>query len=271
METGKANNIQASTFNIDMYEQYHLAVEIGLEHLSYCIINKNTNNVEYLKRIIINDDSTTIINKEEILKNNFASSSVLFTDFPCTLVPNELFQEENSKEILELNSETYDIIQSDELSNIKTTLIYTIPDLIHDIAFTFFPNAKQEAQQSVLIEQFCKFDNNNDNAYLHISDRKLNISAFKNGKLILHNGFDFDTKEDLLYYTMFTFEQLELDPETVNVKLYGNIIKGDETHQLLYDYIRDIKFGFRPKNINFPSEFNQIQQHKYYGLFSQYR
>jgi len=271
METGKANNIQADTFNIDLCEQYHLAIEIGFKHLSYCIINTHTNSLQYLNRVIINNNFINKINQDNILKLNFGSISVSFANIPFTLVPSELFQKNKEKQILELHSNTYDIIKSDELINIKTHLIYTIPNFMNDIIFTFFPNAKQSAQQSILIKRFNEFNNHNDIAYLHISDKKFNLTTFKNSKLILSNEFDFDTKEDLLYYTLFTFEQLNLNPETVSVKIYGDIIKGDETHQLLYEYIRNVKFGCRPNSMNFPSEFNQIQQHKFYGLFSQYK
>ena len=124
METGKANNIQASTFNIAHYEQYHLAVEIGLRHLSYCIINNKTYNVEYLNKFIIENDCFDLINEDEIIKLDFASSSVVFTDLPSTLIPDELFDKENSKKILELTSNVYDLIRSDLLSDINTHLIY---------------------------------------------------------------------------------------------------------------------------------------------------
>jgi len=269
METGKANNIQASTFSIDLSEQYHLSVEIGLEHFSYCIINGSTNNVEYFNNFIVNDDMINIINKEEILKLNFASSSVAFTNFPYTLVPNELFIEKNSKKMLEATTNLYDIIKSDSLPKIDAHLIYTIPSVISDIVFTFFPNAKQKAQQTILIEQFNRFDNENDNAYLYINKKKITITAFKRKKLILNNSFNFDTKEDILYFTLFAFEQVKLDTENVNVILYGNIKQGDENHQLLYEYIRNITFGLRPNNLNFSSEFNKLKTHQFYGLFSQ--
>ena len=36
---------------------------------------------------------------------------------------------------------------------------------MNDIIFTFFPNAKQTAQQSILIKSFNEFNNNNDSAY----------------------------------------------------------------------------------------------------------
>ncbi|MEC7863975.1 MAG: DUF3822 family protein [Bacteroidota bacterium] len=269
MATGKANKIQASTFNIDLSEQYQLAVQIGLKHFSYCIINSTTNNVEYFNNFIVNDDMINIINREKNLKLNFASSTVAFNNFPCALVPNELFLKKNAKEILELTSNVYDIIKTDALTEIKAHLVYTIPSVISDIVFTFFPNAKQKAQQSILVKQFSKFDNKDDHAYLYINDNILNITAFKNGKLIFNNSFSFDTKEDILYFTLFAFEQLKLDAETVNVTLYGEIIKGDENHQLLYEYIRNIDFGSRPNNLTFSSAFNKLKKHQFYGLFSQ--
>jgi len=269
MGTGKANNIQSSTFDINLSEQYHLSVQIGLKHFSYCIINTSINNVELFNNPVINDDIINIINKEEILKSNFASSSVAFTNFPCTLIPDELFTEKSSKEILELSTDLYDIIKHDALPEINSHLIYTIPSIISDIAFTFFPNAKQKASQSILIQQFSKFDNKDNNTYLHISENILNITTFKHNKLIFDNSFKFETKEDILYFTLFTLEQLKLDTNIVNIKLYGDIIKGDENHQLLYEYIKNIKFGTRTTDLEFSSKFNQIKDHQFYGLFSQ--
>ncbi|MEC7646388.1 MAG: DUF3822 family protein [Bacteroidota bacterium] len=269
METGKANNIQSSSFNIDLCKQYQLLIQLGLKHFSYCIININTNNVEYFKNLPINDEIINIINKEEILKSNFASTSVSFANFPCTLVPNEVFEIDTSKEMLEFNTEVYDIIKSDKLSNIDAHLIYTIPSEINELVHTFFTNAQQKAQQTILIDQFKQFDNEKEHAYLYINQNILTITAFKKNKLIFNNSFDFDTKEDLLYYSLFSFEQLKLNTETVKVKLYGQIIKEDANYQLLYEYIRNIAFGSRPKQLKFSSEFNNLPDHQFYTLFSQ--
>ena len=85
-----------------------------------------------------------------------------------------------------------------------------------------------------------------------------------------NNSFDFNTKEDILYYTLFTFEQLKINTETVNLVLYGDIIKGESIYQLLYEYIRKIKFGSKPHHINLSSEFNSIQAYRFYALFSQH-
>ena len=270
MGTGKANNIQASTFNIDHSEQYRLQIQIGLDHFAYCIVNNSTNNVEYFKKFDVNDTIIEIINKEEVLRLKFSATLVSFANFPCNVIPNELSELENLKNILELNTDVYDIIKSDQLSNIDAHLVYTIPSVIHDIILTFFPNAKQQAQQTILIEQFSKRDNDNDNAYLHISDNILNISIFSNRKFLFNNSFNFKSKEDILYFTLFAFEQLKLDTETVNVNLYGEITKNDKIYQLLYEYIRNIQFGPKTNHLTFPSEFNKIKLYQFYSLFSQY-
>ena len=44
-----------------------------------------------------------------------------------------------------------------------------------------------------------------------------------------------------MYYTLFTLEQLELNPDTVEVLLTGNIQKGDALHELAYTYIRNVE------------------------------
>ncbi len=270
METGKANNIQAKTFNSFNCKQYHLSVEIGLQSIAYCIINNQTNDLQYFNKLIIDNDFVNIINEEEVLKLNFASSSVAFTNFPCTLVPNEVFQAENAKDILQLNSDIYEVIKSDKLANSNTHLCYTVPSVISDIVFTFFPNASQKAQQTILIDKFSCNKNTDDNVYLYLNENILTITVFTNNKLLFNNSFDFNTKEDILYYTLFTFEQLKINTETVNVILYGDIIKGDSIYQLLYEYIRKIKFGSKPLHINLSSEFNSIQGYRFYALFSQH-
>ena len=119
METGKTNNIKAKTFNHELAEQYHLSVQIGLQQLRYCITSINTNAIEYFKEFIVNDNITKLISSDEILKLNFAYSTVIFTNYTHTLVPSKIFSEKNKQEILKLNSHVYEVIKSDEIKEIN--------------------------------------------------------------------------------------------------------------------------------------------------------
>ena len=271
METGKANNIQANSFNIALSDSYHLSVQIGLTNFSYCITNTSKFSLEYFKNYQLNNtnDIINLINDDEVIKSDFFSSSVAFVNFPSTLIPNKFFTKASAKEMLELNSETHEIINTDLLKEIDVHLAYSIPKELDNIATTYFPNAKQKAQQSILIDEFSKEHNTEPTAYLYLSENTLNITAFKNEKLIFNNSFNFETKEDILYFVLFTLEQLKLDTNTVNTLFFGDITKDDDNFKLLYEYIRNIELGERPNQLQFPDEFNTLENQKYFGLFSQ--
>ena len=271
METGKANNIQANSFNIALSDSYHLSVQIGLTNFSYCITNTSKFSLEYFKNYQLNNtnDIINLINDDEVIKSDFFSSSVAFVNFPSTLIPNKFFTKASAKEMLELNSETHEIINTDLLKEIDVHLAYSIPKELDNIATTYFPNAKQKAQQSILIDEFSKEHNTEPTSYLYLSENTLNITAFKNEKLIFNNSFNFETKEDILYFVLFTLEQLKLDTNTVNTLFFGDITKDDDNFKLLYEYIRNIELGERPNQLQFPDEFNTLENQKYFGLFSQ--
>ncbi|MDA7728935.1 DUF3822 family protein [Flavobacteriales bacterium] len=271
METGKANNIQANSFNIALSDSYHLSVQIGLTHFSYCITNTSKFSLEYFKNYQLNNtnDIINLINDDEVIKSDFFSSSVAFVNFPSTLIPNKFFTKLSAKEMLELNSETHEIINTDVLKEIDVHLAYSIPKELNNIVTTYFPNAKQKAQQSILIDKFSKEYNTEPTAYIYLCENTLNITAFKNEKLIFNNSFNFETKEDILYFVLFAFEQLKLDTNNVNTLLFGDITKDDYNFKLLYEYIRNIELGERPNQLKFPDEFNTLENQKYFGLFSQ--
>ena len=66
------------------------------------------------------------------------------------------------------------------------------------------------------------------------------------------------------------FDQLNIDPNKNEVFLFGDIEKGDENYSLLYEYIRNIKFGeISSTFLSFNEELNNVTNHRYFTLFSQ--
>ncbi len=268
METGKANNFIAESFNISLSEQYHLSVQISDSHLSYCIINSRSNTLELFKHFN-SSDLISLLNTNEVLKSTFKSTSVSFVNFPSTIIPLRVFSKDNAKEILEINSEIFDLILTEKLNGLDACLAYSIPTEINEIVSTFFPNANKKAQQSVLIDSFSKEENSETNAYLNLTNNIVNITIFKRGELLFNNSFEFTTKEDLLYFTLFAFEQLKIETEKVEVQLYGDIIKGDDNFNLIYEYIRNVSLGKAPNKINIPAAFDGFEAHKHFSLLAQ--
>ena len=60
--------------------------------------------------------------------------------------------------------------------------------------------------------------------------------------LLFANCFEYDTKEDFLYYLLFTAEQLSLNPEKFELILLGDINKNSPAYKMAWDYIKNISF-----------------------------
>ena len=194
METGENNPIiiQSDNFNIALANSYHLSIQLGISHFSYCLLNTTTFTYDYAKMHTLSsaDDAATeiseIINNDAIIKSEFSSESVAFVNFPSTLVPNSLYKKEERKTILDFNTEVKGKVLADTILSQKAHLIYSVPESILTIVSNFFPKAKQKAQESILIQQYSQF-NNTEKAYLYLIQNKVTITVFKENKLIFNN------------------------------------------------------------------------------------
>jgi len=275
METGENNHIQTDNFNIGLSSSYHLSIQLGVSHFSYCILNTTTFKYEYVKKHPLSSKDNTaieiaeIINNDSILKADFSSQSIAFINFPSTLVPNSLYKKEEAENLLGFNTKIIGKVLVDNIVSQKAHLIYSVPENILTIISEFFPKARYKAQETILIQQYNKSNTEKDRVYLYLNEKKVLITIFNSDKLIFNNSFIYINKEDLLYYILFTFQQLKISPESIDVTVYGAIEYSDEYFSLIYEYIRNIKLGKRPHQFTFPTEFNHLASHKYFSLFSQ--
>ena len=66
--------------------------------------------------------------------------------------------------------------------------------------------------------------------------------VLKNKKLEFFNSFNFKTKEDFIYYVLFTSEQLQLNPEEFVLTFLGGVEKESELYDIVFKYVRNIEF-----------------------------
>ena len=64
---------------------------------------------------------------------------------------------------------------------------------------------------------------------------------FKNKKLLFFNSFDYKSKEDILYFLLFSLSELSLNPDNIHLVCCGLIDLDSELYGLLYTYIRNIE------------------------------
>ena len=274
MEIGENNNITSfykKNINFANTENFHLSIEVSPTKLKYTLLN--TENLEYLlfKSVEVGNNLLTTIGSEEILKQTFFSTTMCYSNFPTTIVPNELYSEINKERYLQFISDKKGTIKTDKIHQNNATTIYSVKEDIVHLMNQIQSGVIEKNSSTIIIEQLIKQYKNltEKTAFLFINRKNIELIILKKGELILHNYFDVNNSIDVLYYTLFGFNQLKMNPEESNLYLFGNIEKGDENYILIYDYIRNIKFGSLSNSLSFNEELKRVSQHQNFSLFSQ--
>ena len=231
-----------------------LSIQVSLNGLSFCILNKDANEIFYLKKIDFDKqlDPIKVLSKIELiyeqedeLNQPVDEVNVIFNNSLFSLVPAELFDEEHAASFLKFNTRILktDFIAYDEI-NENLVNVYIPYANITNYFFDKYGEFEYRHSLSVLIESLLKLPKytTGPKVYLHTHGNFYELVIIENGKLIFANCFDFETREDFLYYLLFTAEQLNLDTENFELLLMGDISKDSEEYQMAWDYIKNISF-----------------------------
>jgi len=267
MEIG-GNNI--SSFSP---EEHHLSIELSSERISYSLLNTNNLEYVYFKSISATENNSivNIISSEEVLKQEYSSSSISYKDFPSTLIPNELYKKEEKSKYLKFVTDNLESVETDVIHQIDSTIIYSVGTDIKNVINQIQPKISEKNSTNVSICQLIKqYGNKKEKiAFIFVDKNSVELIVLEKGTLIFQNYFTVSSSTDILYYTLFCFDQLNLDTNKNELFVFGEISKGDENYSLLYDYIRNIKFGEISSSLSFTEELKTLSNHKYFTLYSQ--
>jgi len=185
-----------------------------------------------------------IFNHEKSLQQDFESVSVIHQNTLSSLVPDAYFKEGDLKNYLKYSIKTIttDLIVYDDLNFIKAKNVYVPYVNINNFIFQHFGEFEYRHHSSILIEKLFSHSDNTLNFCINVSQSLLDIAVIKDSEILFYNNFEYQTKEDFIYYILFTLEQLELSTEKTNISITGDINKQSELYEILYTYVRNINF-----------------------------
>ncbi|MBT8259864.1 MAG: DUF3822 family protein [Bacteroidia bacterium] len=249
-----------------------MSIQVSLNGLSFCILNTKDNTIVFYKKITFDKKLTPFtlldklkhsFNSIKELKESFAKINVIHENELSTLVPKTLFNEESIADYLKFNSRILqsDYITYDELKTIDSVNVYIPYVNLNNYLYDVFGAFEFNHSSTILLDSVLTTERHSDELkmYVHVAKNHFEIIVIESGKLQLYNSFEYETKEDFIYYILFTAEQLNLNPETFKVNLLGNIEKNDDLYNILYKYVRhvsclenksSIKISEAIKNIN---------------------
>ena len=250
--------VQKKTINNIIKDNYRkaLSIQFSLGGFSFCISNLQTKEIQnftaYTFDTIMNAPEALlaeieiIYNENAMLKQEFESITIIHQNNLATLVPTTLFDENELNVYLDYNIKTLvnDFVAFDSLTQLEIKNVYVPYVNINNFFFQKFGEFEYKHHATVLIDKLILHSKNNSEKqfFVNVTDNNFDIVVIENSKLLFYNSFSFKTKEDFIYYILFTAEQLELNPEELLLFFIGDIEEESEIYHITYQYIRNIDF-----------------------------
>jgi hypothetical protein len=134
-----------------------------------------------------------------------------------------------------------------------------------------FPSGRILHDTSSLIEELFVKNKNKDSGntiYVNVQPAHFEVLIFQNNNLFFFNSFQYKTAEDFIYYILFVAEQMKRNPETLELVLLGEIERPSAIFDLLFKYVRNIKFCNHNDTFTYSYVFNEMPDHFYYNLLN---
>nr|WP_298997889.1 DUF3822 family protein [uncultured Allomuricauda sp.] len=254
--TEKENNFIDNNFK-------KLSIQVGLNGLSFCALDTISKKILAHENIPFKTSSTpylllkelkNILNERNLSNTSFKEVMVVHKNGFFSMVPKPLFNKAELPNYLKFNAKMManDFVVFDELDNHELVNVYIPFANVNNYIFDLFGEFTFKHSGSVLVSSL--LDNSSKSSktycYVQVAEREMEVVVLSEKKLLLYNFFEYKTKEDFLYYLLFTLEQLELGTENVHLRLFGQIEEDDELYQLCHTYVKNISVFAPPHSFD---------------------
>lgn len=237
-----------------------MSIQLNLDGLSFCIFNPALSCVESIYYLTIPPSTAPLVAEQQVqqflkeeraLCQDFDTIKVLHNNEQFAFVPEELFATELLFEYLKFNVPDYhnQIISHDTLKEEKMINVYIPNSPINRILRETYGIFEYEHFTTTLLNILLMHNpKKKDAIYAHFDRGAFHLVVFKDEQLAFYNRFAFEEPIDMLYYLLFSLEQLSIDTEVTPLYLLGDIIRNSERYYLIYKYVRFIYFLPPQKN-----------------------
>lgn len=267
------NNIQP--------QELKLFIECSLDGFTYALLWTEKNKfitLESYKFLHYKDFETLSFRLNELLlklnitEKSYLSSFIIYRGIKFTHIPAEVFDESLAESYFCVHNDfnkTQELLSYDKLNNLNAYVIYAKPKVYDNTLRKHFPNAIFRHHSTELIENLI-YQNKKDERkiYFHFQNNYIDIIIIKGKELLFFNTFSYKAPEDVLFFTLNVFNQLQINPLQAEITVLGEIAKNSNEIQLLKNYFAHIIYGERSDNFHYCDAFEEIPKHYYFNLLN---
>ena len=265
METGlhyTIRKVQKKTIKTTLEKSNHhkLSIQYTLDGFSFCITNLDSQEtihfcaytfpktLENPEKLVAHFE--TIFQEDNHLQEDFKEILVIHQNSLATLVPNKLFREEHLKDYLDFNIKTLktDFFAFDNIDQLAAKNVYVPFVNVNNYLFQNFGEFEYQHSTTAFIKKLLQTTTTPEKTmFVDVWKDQISVVVLEDKKVLFSNSFSFTSKEDFIYYLLFTAEQLELNTNEFPLFFTGDIQEETEIYKITYQYVRNVDF-LRSKN-----------------------
>ena len=266
------------TFDINRTNTYERSIQVSLNGFSLSVLDLVRNKFILLKHYNLKhkisseekaDEIQSIIDKDQYLKASYKNTKTLVVSPKSVLIPNELFEQNFAKKYFEFNHKLEELeeIHFIENNSIQAVNLFTIPNPISNVLFDTFGKTSIYHQFNPFNAYYLRLHPENTIAAVHLHEDFIDIGVYGNRKLKFYNNFLINSKEDILYFILYTFKQLNLSRTENEMYISGNLHLYSGLERLLRQYIKKIHIQKVPKDFTYSYTFKKNEMNHFTNLF----
>ncbi|MDR0364629.1 MAG: DUF3822 family protein [Bacteroidales bacterium] len=274
---------------LNAQEQNMISILLTQDGFSFAVYNRERNKFVALEAYNIENIHHDVLEKsffdhviaalKVVIENSklislYRNSKGIITFCPnqATWLPSSLFNPDEKERYILLNyGETLGDVFYKINNQTESVCIYTIYNSFIDDLLNLFPNAEIHPLQNILVEDFQRFSKKNDlekSVYCFVTKERLFIQVYHASKLVFDNNFNFQNKQDFVYFLLNIYDKMDLSPENTPLFFTGDISKSNESWNIIKKYIRRVETLPSNNSFLYSRLFNNADIYHFYHLFS---
>ena len=250
MEIGQKTTQKKTKIDSDINNS-SLVIHINESWVIFCLFNNQKLSSLNKVRFLHNKKSNFILKTIKKYIKSFSKENIpsevklIYYNKTSTLVPSTLFDHKNSLNYLKYNTSINidDIAANDQVLNHEINNVYIPNTEINNFIFEKFRTFDFFHYSSLIIEKISNelAEKFSEKVFVNINDGFIDILFFKDKKLMFYNSYDYNSDEDILFYLLFCFSELKLNPDEIHTVFSGSIDLDSKLYELIYTYVRNVE------------------------------
>ncbi|PZX17916.1 uncharacterized protein DUF3822 [Breznakibacter xylanolyticus] len=270
------------SFDSQLSSSYYLSIRIAPDGFSFCVLDPIYNRFILFKEGRFKkidghwQQTIALLRNEPLFLLGFKRKTIVIENDPIALVPNALYRPENAGELID---GTYAVdrtgmhILENPMRMVDAVNLFMVPDTLHGVIRDLFPDVRMLHHVTPLLEATMLDDYSSpERHFVHLYFRHgvFDVLVMGQRDLKLINRFSFSDDNEVVYYLLFVFEQLKLQPGKTDVIVAGDIDLLAARFLLLKSYFKTVKMAVLPSHFQVADALLSVSLGRHLLLFNSF-